>query len=59
MNERYVWGDSKKVEERRIKGESQEIIILYNMEKVNDKFYTPTKPLETSFILEESEVMEV
>ena len=28
------------------------------MEKVNDKFYTPTKPLEISFILEESEAME-
>ena len=29
------------------------------MEKVNEKFYKPTKPLEISFILEESEVMEV
>ena len=28
------------------------------MEKCYDKFYTPTKPLEISFRLEESEVME-
>ena len=28
------------------------------MEKLYDQLYTPTKPLEISFILEESEVME-
>ena len=52
------FGVIQKLEERVIQGESQGIIIIYHMDKFCENCYMPTKPLDISFILEESEVIE-
>lgn len=48
----------QKVKERGLKGESKWIIILSDMDKGYDNFYTATKPLEISFNLKKFEDME-
>ena len=56
----YLFRVIQKLKKRGIQGEPQEIIVFYQMEKrkKNEIFYTPSKPPEISFILEDSEVME-
>jgi hypothetical protein len=52
---RSICGDLKsEIKRKKRKGG----IIFYHMEKIDEKIYTPTKPLESSFTLEANEDME-
>ena len=53
---RLGWFKMWKKEEHR--ENNKELLYFIRWKKIVNFFYTPTKPLEISFILEESEVME-